>query len=119
MKRARKRDWTKQNTVFAALLQKTLVELGAVEEPAARGVFGAIYAYKFETKAGVLRLSVSPHASIHAGAMVAGRFDDVDAGHELTGNSNPYSGKWNHHYFTDDVDTSIADLRRTPEKVRA
>jgi hypothetical protein len=30
---------------------------------------------------------------------VAGRFQNVEAGAAATLGANPYSGKWNHHYF--------------------
>jgi hypothetical protein len=64
--------------------------------------------YFLNTPAGELRLSIHTDLWIcdkpwfQGGGFpwVAGRFEDVKAARELThGESNPYSGKWNHHYW--------------------
>lgn len=34
------------------------------------------------------------------------------AGRALTCTSNPYSGKWNHHYFTDRLEDALSSLER-------
>ena len=84
--------------------------------------------YFLTTLAGELRLSI--HTSLwlcdkpwfQSGGFpwVAARFDDVRVAHTLThGESNPYSGKWNHHYwhnwtdsFRDGLELLENDLRR-------
>ncbi len=70
---------------------------------------GSFYDYELDTAAGLL------HVSVHE-TWVATRFDDVAAGTKFTEScgrsSNPFSGKWNHHY-PDCLhpDVAIADLR--------
>jgi len=70
---------------------------------------GSFYDFELGTPAGLL------HVSVHD-TWVATRFDDVAAGTKFTEScgrsSNPYSGKWNFHYFdTLKPEVVIADLR--------
>ncbi len=50
------------------------------------------WSYALQTRAG--QLVVTFHDGDYA---LFGRFDDEGAGRKLTGESNPFSGKWNHH----------------------
>jgi hypothetical protein len=63
--------------------------------------------FNLATKAGNLRLSFHTRLwcaretwfrADHDSPWIAGRFDDVEAARKLV-DSNPYSGKWNHHYW--------------------
>jgi hypothetical protein len=82
-----------------------LTRLGARPDPMQNVPWSC---YRLDTVAGPLSLSVHTELYLadkswaHGGGCpwVAGRFDDVKAAHALTlGESNPYSGKWNHHLW--------------------
>ncbi len=70
---------------------------------------GSFYDHELDTPAGLLHVSVYEN-------WVATRFDDVAQGRAFSEScgrpSNPFSGKWNHH-FPDSLspDVVIADLR--------
>ena len=74
--------------MFHAYMQ----ELGATKHD---GYFS--YQYALDTKAGPLELSATLSPS---GVNIFTRFKDAKRGAEITGNSNPFSGKWNHHYLS-------------------
>ena len=83
---------------------RLLKSLGAVEQRSSN----PWPQYTLNTPAGELRLSIhtdlwlcdQPWFKGGGWPWVAGRFEDVKAATELTrGESNPYSGKWNHHYW--------------------
>ncbi|MCP4393402.1 MAG: hypothetical protein GY804_03915 [Alphaproteobacteria bacterium] len=57
------------------------------------------YEYTLQTKAG--KLFVIFYLEDSAVYTVFTRFENVLNGRDLTHNSNPYSGKWNHHYSVD------------------
>lgn len=65
--------------------------------------------FALQTKAG--RLTLRPTENMTEGlGTVFGRFDDPEAARQLV-DCNPYSGKWNHHYFNGwTVETAIQDL---------
>ena len=56
---------------------------------------GRFYDHEIDTPAGLLHITVY-------GSWIATRFDDVALGRAFTetcgSSSNPYSGKWNHHF---------------------
>lgn len=85
-------------------------------------VFGDYWARTHETRYGPVRISGDTD-NITTNVMM--RFDDVKAAREGLGNSNPYSGKWNHHYVlieyatVEDVVREIGgDLRRRLERIK-
>ncbi len=98
----RKRDrerWAKQATAL-------LVRLGAqwVDHH---------YLLAMETRAGLLRLIVEQHDGRKPGGpgTVYARFEDPKRATEYVV-CNPFSGKWNHHYFDGwTVEASIDHLR--------
>ena len=82
------------------------------------------------TPAGNLRLSVhtdlwlcdKPWFSGGGMPWIAGRFDNVQVAFRLTGReSNPYSSKWNHHYWhnwTDSFKLGLKQLKRDLNRVQ-
>ncbi len=56
-----------------------------------------LYHWKIETQAGPLHISFDKPVKRQKIFSMFCRFDDVKKGYELTGNSNKFSGKWNHH----------------------
>lgn len=99
---------------FVAALVAVLTEAGAkkAEKPY------LAYEYVLDTKGGRLHLSVRDNLS-QPGASVYGRFEDVEAGckalgcqpKSISGEVNGFSGKWNQHYFTRNVDDAVRALR--------
>ncbi|MCP3921318.1 MAG: hypothetical protein GY714_01905 [Desulfobacterales bacterium] len=57
--------------------------------------------YTLQTKAGKLLITVRHENS--AVFTVFTRFENALNGRELTHHSNPYSGKWNHHYSVNGI----------------
>ncbi len=110
-----------------------LRELGAVPtENTSQDGWATMYPFVIEnTQAGPLLLSVSPSMSwekrIGAGGSVFGRFPDVERAKKFfkvdrLGNHaglNPYSGKWNHHYFDWSATCTCRDIRSEIERVKA
>jgi hypothetical protein len=67
------------------------------------------YQWELPTRYGQLGLSVTENTTSGPGTVFT-RFDDPKAAHPHT-NCNPYSGKWNHHYFGDwTVDDALAEF---------
>lgn len=100
---------TEACALFVTRLRTVLLELGC--KPATRGH----YQYTLETRAGTLRVSVHPN-SARIGAWVATLFEEHHRATELLGQGfigdpNPYTGKWNHHFFDDalTLEESIAE----------
>lgn len=78
----------KQRQLFLAKVNELLLSLGATQNGDE---------FVLQTKAGKLKLF--PHTSETAElGTVFGRFDDPKAALKLVP-CNPYSGKWNHHFF--------------------
>jgi hypothetical protein len=99
----RKKNWELANAGYAAELVKFVESLGAEK------TVGRMYPYKLRTRAGDLWISVRPNIA-GAGASVFTRFEDVEAAKTLgVLHLNPYSGKWNHHFF---FDVTLEDARR-------
>jgi hypothetical protein len=72
--------------------------------------------FTLQTKVGPLTLYPTENTTEGPGT-VFGRFDDPDKAKQLV-DCNPYSGKWNHHYFNPwTVDTAVNDLAYQLEKV--
>ena len=62
-----------------------------------------------QTRVGRLTLHPVEHGKEELGTVFA-RFEDPEAAHEIV-DCNPFSGKWNHHYFGGwTVETAISDL---------
>lgn len=77
------------------------------------------YPWKLETPVGLLRLIVDPHTGrgVKGPGTVFTRFEEPERA-KCRVACNPYSGKWNHHYFSGwDVETSLADLEYRLEQV--
>jgi hypothetical protein len=88
-----KRHVLEYNQRFADALETKLVELGANK----RGLI-AMYAYRLET--------------------VVGALEDVDrACRVITNYINPYSGKWNHHFFCVPLRTALEQIVREIRRV--
>ena len=100
-----KRVSKKRNIVFAARLRAVISEFGGVEKSGCLGP-----EFYLTTLAGPLRLAVYENTS-YPGAWVAGRFADVEAAKKQVTDVNPYSGKWNHHFFTENVEEAGRTLR--------
>lgn len=81
----------KQRRLFFAAAVKLLLDLGAQHED------GESDRFVLSTNAGPLRLHPSSHQTEGLGTLFT-RFDIPEAARQLVG-CNPYSGKWNHHYF--------------------
>ena len=72
---------------------------------------GGLYEWELPTNFGRLCLSVVEDTTGGPGTVFA-RFDNEKAAHPQTG-CNPYSGKWNHHYFDGwTVDAAVIDFER-------
>jgi hypothetical protein len=91
-----------------------LRELGATDNPATD-----VYDYSIETKVGTLRLVVS--LSDYTGSLgtVFGRFRNPEKAAKIV-DCNPYSGKWNFHFFAVegwDTDTALLHFRQCIGKI--
>ena len=90
----------KQRQLFLAKVADLLLDLGATPGD---------YDFALQTKVGLLKLHPSENMADGLGTVFS-RFDDPKAATELVG-CNPWSGKWNHHYFSGwSVDSAILDL---------
>lgn len=85
------RTTPKQRRLFFTNAVKLLLDLGAQQEDSEP------YRFTLPTKAGLLRLHPSSHKTDGLGTLFT-RFDDPQTARQLVG-CNPFSGKWNHHYF--------------------
>lgn len=73
--------------------------------------------WHLDTQCGRLRLHVVENA-IEGPGTVFTRFEEPERARLLV-ECNPYSGKWNHHYFgTWRVDDALADLQYQLERIR-
>ena len=90
----------KQRHQFIAKVAALLLDLGA--EP-------RDYEFTLNTKAGLLKIHPTEN-SVEGLGTVFTRFDDPKAARELVG-CNPYSGKWNFHFFAGwSVDAALENL---------
>jgi hypothetical protein len=113
----------KRREAFDRQINRLMKRLGAKSDPT-RGVPWSCYT--LETKAG--RLDLSVHTSLYLAGKdwangggspwVAARFDDVKAARKLTGDSNPYSGKWNHHLWHNWTDSFRDGLELLEQRLR-
>lgn len=98
---------TKKLQKAEALADKALVAL--LQEFGAQQNLDAMYDYQIETPVGRLGCTV------RNGELFC-RFDDPDAAALVT-DCNPYSGKWNFHYFGKDPATVVEEVRRKFSKL--
>jgi len=103
-----KKKKKKKLNPFVPQVEEWLLSIGAKRTPDALNLFS------LDTKAG--RLGITPRENIVAGGpgCVFCRFDDPDAAQEILGirACNPYSGKWNHHYFDPwTLEAALKDLK--------
>jgi hypothetical protein len=74
------------------------------------------YPWRLKTKAGPLSLRVDEEVASVIGTVFT-RFDSPPDAEELV-DCNPYSGKWNHHYFDGwTVESALRDLSHQLRKV--
>jgi hypothetical protein len=114
MRRTSKR-LEKQNAAYAARLRAVLEELGCV----ASDHIG--YPYRINTLAGLLLVDVHTN-ECQPGAAVFTRFEKPKKAVKLLGENwphvpsahgvNPYTGKWNHHFFDETIEEAEAVIRR-------
>ena len=78
----------KQRQLFLAKVAALLLDLGATPSD---------YDFALPTRVGLLKLHPSENMTEGLGTVFT-RFDDPKAATELVP-SNPYSGKWNFHFF--------------------
>ncbi len=101
---------TKQRQLFLTKAIKLLLDLGAQQAD------GEMYRFTLETKAGLLRLHADAHQTEGLGTVFT-RFDDPKAARQVV-DCNPFSGKWNHHYFSGwTVEAALADLSTQLQRV--
>ena len=107
----------KRRELFDREVRRLLLSLGAKQDPT-RGVPWSCYI--LDTAAGPLDISVHTDlwlskrswATGGGAPWIATRFDNVKAAHALTcGESNSYSGKWNHHLWSNWTDDFTSGLR--------
>jgi hypothetical protein len=93
----------KERRRFVRKITRLLLSLGAKQDGDDN------YRFTLETKAGRLRLH--PDVDQREGpGTVFGRFDNPEAARQLV-DCNRFSGKWNHHYFSNwSVESAINDL---------
>jgi hypothetical protein len=90
----------KQRERFLAKVKELLFSLGAQQEDDR---------FILTTKVGTLTLHPTENRAEGLGT-VFGRFDDPKAARQLV-DCNPFSGKWNHHYFDGwTAETAVANL---------
>ncbi len=92
----------KERLRFVKGVRKLLLSLGAEEHDDDHFIL--------QTKAGKLTLHPVENMGIEGPGTVFGRFDNPKAARQFV-DCNPFSGKWNHHYFGGTtVDAALADL---------
>ena len=97
----------KQRQQFISKVAALLIDLGA--EP---GDFD----FTLQTKAGPLKLHPVENHCEGLGT-VFGRFDDPQAAKQIV-SCNPFSGKWNHHFFAGwDVESALHEIAYQINKV--
>jgi hypothetical protein len=89
----------KQRQQFLAKVAALLLDLGATPGD---------YDFALQTKAGLLKLHPSENMAEGLGTVFT-RFDDPQAARQLV-NCNPFSGKWNHFYFSESLDAALEDI---------
>jgi hypothetical protein len=99
------------NESLAARLNALLVSVGAAPNDT---FLSGMYELQLTTKVGRLVLNV--HANdAQSGAWIAGRFEDVDRAHAALRDTlyapNPYSGKWNLHFWGADIEAATREVR--------
>ena len=99
----------KQRQLFLKKAKELLLSLGAVQEEDR---------FTMQTKVGRLQLHPRDDETIGLGTVFA-RFDDHKAAKKLV-DSNPFSGKWNFHFFHGwTVETAMGELSYWLNKVKA
>jgi hypothetical protein len=93
----------KERQQFVHKVIQLLLSLGAKQDA------GENYRFTLQTKAGILRLHPDENQTSGPGTLFT-RFDDPATARQLV-DCNPFSGKWNHHYFDPwNVEMAITDL---------
>lgn len=101
----------KKRLRFVSKVKGLLLSLGAEEHDDDQFVL--------HTKAGRLILHPVENIGIEGPGTVFGRFDDPKAARQFV-DCNPFSGKWNHHYFGGTtVKKAVADLEAELRRVLA
>ena len=99
----------KQRQLFLSKVTALLLSLGAEQSDDH---------FTLQTKAGKLTLHPDENKTVGPGTVFT-RFDDPQAARQFV-DCNPFSGKWNHHYFDGwDVETAVTDFTYWLGKVLA
>ncbi len=109
----------KSSERFMSLIKVELQRLGAVDTG-----HPCMYPWSIETRAG--SLLIHPYAD-EIDFWIACRFEDVSRAREVlgvkpyqvSGRLNPYSGKWNFHYYVGAAEAEVADFVRQLEVILA
>lgn len=96
----------KQRQQFLSRVTALLLDLGATPGD---------YDFAIQTKVGLLKIHPTENVATGLGTVFT-RFEDPEAAKELVC-CNPYSGKWNHLYFSESVDAALEDLAFQLNKV--
>jgi len=97
----------KQRQQFIAKVAALLMDLGAMPGE---------YDFALQTKAGLLKLHPTENQVEGLGTVFT-RFDDPHTARQLV-DCNPFSGKWNFHFFSGwNVDSALEELRYQLRKV--
>lgn len=97
----------KERERFVTKVNELLLNLGAEQQEDR---------FVLQTRAGGLTLHPTENTTEGLGTVFT-RFDDPQAARQLV-DCNPYSGKWNHHYFGGwTVETATDDLSAQLKKV--
>ena len=79
------------------------------------GWLGGLYKWELETPQGLIFFTPVLASGRGQLGWVAGRFDNLAAGQRF--GANPFSGKWNHHYFHSPVRIALEDFNRQLARV--
>jgi hypothetical protein len=96
---------TEKTTDFVEAARAVILAAGGVETP------GRMYEFQLTTRCGMLGLSVEENLTEGHGSVMC-RFAEPDRAKGQTYQScNPFTGKWNHHYFDGTDAEAIEDFK--------
>jgi len=108
MKKLTKKQKAVQEAAFDTGVVEIVTRLGGISQ----GKEWLPNYYEITTRAGYLSIATY-------GNWVACQFNDPDAAKAVVGTSglNPFSGKWNHHYFDMPLKISLEDFECTLRRI--
>lgn len=96
----------KRFTQFHSKVSAWIESIGGVRNPD-----DSLHDFTVATKAGSYHCSPDCHCEGDGYGDLMGRFDSVDLARQFV-DCNPYSGKWNHHFFGDwTMETIMPELK--------